>query len=199
MVQDTILPLLSPKSVPHKVHIMNKHTDTETIAKAIAEKAAELGAHSITLAHHQKGALTVCPHRVPKTHMQHLLAACAQPTAAHRQDHQHQLHIAVARTSNLPGMHDCSLQLNRTCNGSAFELAARLQPLPGCNTDDSLWRCFCTAVLPSNVVNQGHSPGSRCPLVGSNRLGSMCLRSPHSKRKGDTCCSNGSSDRCAQS
>lgn len=58
MVKETILPLLSPKNVPHKVHILEKHTDTETIARAIAGKAEELGAHSITLAHHQKGTLT---------------------------------------------------------------------------------------------------------------------------------------------
>lgn len=59
MVNDTILPLLSPNNVPHKVHILEHHTDTETIAKAIAAKAIELGAHSITLAHHHKGTLTV--------------------------------------------------------------------------------------------------------------------------------------------
>lgn len=72
MVKETILPLLSPKNVPHKVHILEKHTDTETIARAIAGKAEELGAHSITLAHHQKGTLTVRP-RTSQTNSVHLL------------------------------------------------------------------------------------------------------------------------------
>lgn len=58
MVHERVLPLLSPHNVPHKVHILEKHTDTETIAKAIAAKAEELRAHSITLAHHKKGTLT---------------------------------------------------------------------------------------------------------------------------------------------
>ena len=59
MVKETILPMLAPSHVAHKVHILEHHTDTETIAKAIADKAVELGAHSITLAHHHKGTLTV--------------------------------------------------------------------------------------------------------------------------------------------
>eukprot|EP00892_Ulva_mutabilis_P000292 jgi/Ulvmu1/10263/UM060_0064.1 len=58
MVKEHILPLFSPNNVPHKVHILEHHTDTETIAKSIAAKADELGAHSITLAHHHKGTLT---------------------------------------------------------------------------------------------------------------------------------------------
>lgn len=100
LVHDTILPLLSPKNVPHKVHILNKHTDTETIARAIADKAAELGAHSITLAHHQKGALKVCPHAMPT-------ATCKLCTLTNCAHHQRNLHLRIVRAPNLLDMHNC--------------------------------------------------------------------------------------------
>jgi D-arabinose 5-phosphate isomerase GutQ len=59
MVTSKIAPILEPKGVTYRVHVLAHSTNTAGIAEAIAEKAKEIGAHSITMTHHKKSNITV--------------------------------------------------------------------------------------------------------------------------------------------
>jgi hypothetical protein len=59
MMKSRVTPLLVAQSVKYKLHVLAHATNTSAIADIIDQKAKELSAHSITMAHHQKTVVQV--------------------------------------------------------------------------------------------------------------------------------------------
>jgi hypothetical protein len=59
MMQSRVTPLLDEQSIKYKVHVLAHATSTAGIAEIIGEKAREIGAHSICVAHHHKTVVQV--------------------------------------------------------------------------------------------------------------------------------------------
>jgi hypothetical protein len=60
MMQSRVTPLLDSQAISYKVHVLAHATSTAGIADIIGKKAMEIGAHSISMAHHHKTMVQVC-------------------------------------------------------------------------------------------------------------------------------------------
>jgi hypothetical protein len=59
MVQTKVGPILAERDVKYQVHVLTHSTNPSGIASAIANKAKEIHAHSITMTHHKHNPLAV--------------------------------------------------------------------------------------------------------------------------------------------
>jgi calcineurin-like phosphoesterase len=59
LVQSKVGNMLAEREVSYTVHVLKHTTNTTGVASAIANKAKELNAHSITMTHHKHNVLAV--------------------------------------------------------------------------------------------------------------------------------------------
>jgi hypothetical protein len=59
MVKNKVGPVLAEREVSYKVHVLRHSTNNTGIASAIAQKAKDLNAHSITMTHHKHNPVAV--------------------------------------------------------------------------------------------------------------------------------------------
>jgi hypothetical protein len=60
MVQAKVGPIMEERDAKYHVHVLKHPTNPSGIASAIANKAEQLNAHSITMTHHKHNPVAVC-------------------------------------------------------------------------------------------------------------------------------------------